>query len=409
MSRNSATPVESPIRPATAEGTGGGLSVPLEPYRSPEFFAAERERLFGRAWLLMGRIEELPTPRSHVVKRVDICNASILITRDGGDIVRAFHNICPHRANLLVRTESGSGGTLVCNYHNWSFSLDGSLKGVPGESMFGGLDKKKCGLKPIALSVWEGWIFINLDPEPAMTLEEFLGDMAPYLSGLSYPYADTPVVLEVKVKCNWKVVMDAFAEAYHLPALHRNTICEWFSDRSNAFGKPLTTRIMGLHAVNSMYGNPDYAPGDRNAFERIVENPAHMASDHVETLNHYRAHAAVNPTKTARWSMDVNYIFPNVHIDSIRTGFLVHHFWPVSVDEAIQETRMYVRRPRTIRERIAFEFHLARAFDVYLEDLSNVEYTQVGINSRATDTIPLSEAEILIHHSITKLQEWISG
>src|SRR3546814_7963248 len=76
---------------------------------------------------------------------------------------------------------------------------------------------------------------------------------------------------------------------------------------------------------------------------------------------------------------------------------------------SIQETRMYVRRPRTIRERIAFEFHLARAFDVYLEDLSNVEYTQVGINSRATDTIPLSEAEILIHHSIAKLQEWISG
>src|SRR3546814_5180597 len=107
MSRNSAAPVESPIRPVTAEGTGGGLSVPLEPYRSPEFFAAERERLFGRAWLLMGRIEELPTPRSHVVRRVDICNASILITRDGGDIVRAFHNICPHRANLLVRTESG--------------------------------------------------------------------------------------------------------------------------------------------------------------------------------------------------------------------------------------------------------------------------------------------------------------
>src|SRR3546814_1491059 len=101
-------------------------------------------------------------------------------------------------------------------------SLDGSLKGVPGESMFGGLDKKKCGLKPIALSVWEGWIFINLDPEPAMTLEEFLGDMAPYLSGLSYLYADTPVVLEVKVKCNWKVVMDAFAEAYPLHALNRN-------------------------------------------------------------------------------------------------------------------------------------------------------------------------------------------
>src|SRR3546814_5200922 len=72
MSRNSAAPVESPIRPVTAEGTGGGLPVPLEPYRSPEFFAAERERLFGRAWLLMGRIEELPTPRSHVVKRVDI-------------------------------------------------------------------------------------------------------------------------------------------------------------------------------------------------------------------------------------------------------------------------------------------------------------------------------------------------
>lgn len=410
MNTLTAAPAETTPRPgAFSERQAGGLSVPLEPYRSPEIYAAEREKVFGRAWLLVARVEELPAPRSYVVKNVDICGISVLITRDGSDTIRAFHNVCTHRANVLVKTDGGSGGTLICNYHNWSFSLDGSLKGVPAEAMFDGLDKKKCGLKPIALSVWEGWVFINLDPEPTMTLEEFLGEMAPHLAGLSYPYAATPVVLEFRVKSNWKVVMDGFAEAYHLQALHKDTISDIFGDRSNAFGKPLLVKAMGHHAVNSMYGNPNYTPDDSNSFIRIVENPAKMPLDYLETLAKYRMHPAVNPTKTKAWSMDLNYIFPNVHINSINAGFVVHHFWPISLNETLHETRLYTREPKTVRERIAFELYLARGIDVFLEDLSNLEYTQVGINSRATDVMPLSEAEAIIHHTNTKLHEWING
>ena len=76
--------------------------VPVESYRSPEMFRLERERVFGRAWLVMGREEELPTPHSYIVKDIEICEVQALIIRDGDGRVQAFHNVCSHRNNLLV-------------------------------------------------------------------------------------------------------------------------------------------------------------------------------------------------------------------------------------------------------------------------------------------------------------------
>lgn len=387
----------------------GALSegpVSLEPYRSAEFFELERERVFGRAWLLVGRVEEVAKPGDYLVKQVEIASASILIARGSDGELRAFHNVCPHRANQLVWDNAGSTKVFVCPYHSWSFGNDGALRGVPDREMFPGLNKDECHLTRVALETWDGWIFINLAAQPEMSLDTFLGSFKSYFEGVHYINADRPVTIETRLKCNWKVVMDAFAEAYHIPTLHQATLKTMFANSDNAYGRPLQTSFHGPHAVNSMFGNPDYVPQSKQVLEQLVYDPSHVAPDHAADIAAFMAHRSVNPTKTRSWSMDVNYIFPNTHIDANVNGFFVHQFWPISVNETRHEARFYLRTPRNIRERLAQEHMIAHSVDIILEDVSNVERTQRGINSRATSGMHISQSEVLIRHSLGWIRAW---
>ena len=196
-----------------------GLStspVSMEPYRSPEFYALEQERVFRRSWLLLAREEEIANPGDYVRKEVEVCKASVILTRDKESRVRAFHNVCSHRGNQVVVAESGNAKRLMCRYHQWTYGNDGRLLSIPDEPSFFNVDKKNCGLTPIACEVWDGWVFINLTPEPEVGLKEYLGDMADFFSGVHYLNAANPFIVQADLDCNWKVVSDAFSEAYHI-------------------------------------------------------------------------------------------------------------------------------------------------------------------------------------------------
>ena len=88
--------------------------VSMEPYRSAEFFELERRQIFGRTWLIMGREEELPAPGDFVVKEVEVCGVSVLVTRTKDGRVQSFHNVCSHRGNLVVLEQSGCASRFVC-------------------------------------------------------------------------------------------------------------------------------------------------------------------------------------------------------------------------------------------------------------------------------------------------------
>lgn len=105
--------------------------VPCEPYISSDWFELERERVFGRAWLCMGRVEQLPEPNSFITREVEICKALVLITRDKDDNIRAFHNVCSHRLNMLVTESSGKRSIFNCRYHNWTYRNNGDCTGIP--------------------------------------------------------------------------------------------------------------------------------------------------------------------------------------------------------------------------------------------------------------------------------------
>src|SRR3546814_1750310 len=99
---------------------------------------------------ILGRVEQLPEKGSFFTKTIEIWNAPIVVTRGSDDRIQAFYNVCAHRGNQVVLTERGRASRFSCNYHNWVYRNDGSLMGVPDEANFFDLDKKKCGLVPIA-------------------------------------------------------------------------------------------------------------------------------------------------------------------------------------------------------------------------------------------------------------------
>ena len=188
-------------------GTG---SVSAEPCVSPEFFALERERIFRRHWINVGRVDELPAPGDYFVRELVVCTVSILIMRGTDGVVRAFHNICSHRGNKLVWNPQGRcPGRLACGFHNWAYDAEGQLAYVPDEENFHDLDKRAHGLTPITSSIWEGFIFINLDPQPCETLLEFLGGVADQLA--SCPFGQMKLLRTYKVDehANWNTNPDS--------------------------------------------------------------------------------------------------------------------------------------------------------------------------------------------------------
>ena len=393
-----------------------GLStspVSMEPYRSPEFYALEQERVFRRSWLLLAREEEIANPGDYVRKEVEVCKASVILTRDKESRVRAFHNVCSHRGNQVVVAESGNAKRLMCRYHQWTYGNDGRLLSIPDEPSFFNVDKKNCGLTPIACEVWDGWVFINLTPEPEVGLKEYLGDMADFFSGVHYLNAANPFIVQADLDCNWKVVSDAFSEAYHIPAIHPQTIGATFSSRDNPYAHVLDVRFFGPHRFVSMYGNSQYTPGPNNKVEALaygsVDSASVLAHAKGADITKFLEHPAINPTRSKDWAMDVLHIWPNMHIDVGPGGFWTHHFWPLSHNRTRHEIRFYVSKAENMRERFQQEAYVARVSEVLLEDLSNVARTQRGLESGGKDFMQLQDNEVLIRANIETVEKWVKA
>src|SRR6185295_19224847 len=155
--------------PKPAEGSWtehSGLdtgTVSYEDSISPAHYELERDAIFRRTWLNVGRMEQLPKTGSYFTKELDAARTSVIG-------VRAFHNICRHRGNKLVWNDypteevAGTCRQFTCKYHGWRYGLEGDLTFVQQESEFFDLDKTEYGLVAVQAEVWEGFVFVNLDP-----------------------------------------------------------------------------------------------------------------------------------------------------------------------------------------------------------------------------------------------------
>src|SRR6476660_2927761 len=218
--------------PKPAEGTWtqhypqlGTEPVSYSDCISPEFYEGERKAIFERAWLQVGRVEQLTRNGSYFTRDIAVANTSLIIVRGLDGEIRAFHNICRHRGNKLVwqdypREEvTGSARQFVCKYHGWKYDLDGACVFAQQEGEFFDFDKADFGLVPVHCDVWAGFIFINLDREPSQSLRDFLGPMITDMEGYPFDQLTQRFFYRATVGANWKIFMDAFQECYHAPIL----------------------------------------------------------------------------------------------------------------------------------------------------------------------------------------------
>ena len=202
------------------------MRVPTERYHSREYAQREREALWMRVWQVAGREDDIPRPGDWMEYR--LFDQSWVLVRGNDGKVRGFVNACRHRGNAFCEGK-GHAARFTCPYHNWSYGLDGQLLAVAKPDFDGTVeqfvgDKAELGLIQVPAECFAGFIFINPDPAAA-PLAEFLGEIA----GLLAPYRleeMVPVGLNRRepLECNWKVVMDAFEEGYHIQAVHPELI-----------------------------------------------------------------------------------------------------------------------------------------------------------------------------------------
>lgn len=195
---------------------------PGEFYTRSDLLPLEYHRIFQRTWLYVGDANQLAPGQVWVTS---IADRSLLIIRDHDGQLRAFHNVCPHRASPLC-TESGIHARkhLVCPYHAWVYRLDGTLAGVPAKDKFPDeFELDKFPLTPLSIDTWNDFIFICLT-DPPCSLVDFLGDIPEAVRGYRSPQTRRVIQKQYTVACNWKNYHDNTLCDYHVAIAHRNTL-----------------------------------------------------------------------------------------------------------------------------------------------------------------------------------------
>lgn len=195
-------------------------TLPAWCYTSQEFYDAEVERIFMKVWNFIGRADHIPNPGDYFT--LECVGVPIVVVRDPAGDLRAFSNTCRHRGTQVVSGE-GNCWAFKCPYHSWTYSLKGELLSAAEMHLTTNFDPSQYGLIPIRLDVWDGFLFISLDPE-SISLWEYLGDLPDRLA--SYNFSEMVCVRrkEFSLACNWKVYVENAMESYHVQTVHRKTL-----------------------------------------------------------------------------------------------------------------------------------------------------------------------------------------
>jgi choline monooxygenase len=197
-----------------------GLGDALEPrmYLDPEMLEAEQRLIFERTWQLMGHVSALPRPGSYTTGFAG--DQPVLVVRDEEGRLRAYRNVCRHRASCLLTGTGQCKGAIRCRYHGWTYRFDGTLIGVPEGLQFGDrLDKSTLGLMPVRLEELCGLVFVNLDSDAA-PLAELVGDLPARLARYRIETLEPFAPGAGHQPANWKVVAENYLEGYHIPIAH---------------------------------------------------------------------------------------------------------------------------------------------------------------------------------------------
>jgi choline monooxygenase len=188
-------------------------TLPASWYTDPAVHVAERTHVFGRSWQFLGRTEQVKEPGQYLT--ADIAGEPVLVVRGDDGELRAFFNVCRHRASPILNDEAGCVGKLRCRYHGWTYDLTGRLKGTPEFDGVCEFEKDANGLVPVGgVAVFGPWVVVQIDRPLRTAGEEFA------------PFSGSPPLAwharrSYDLACNWKVYVDNYLDGgYHVNTVH---------------------------------------------------------------------------------------------------------------------------------------------------------------------------------------------
>lgn len=344
--------------------------VPAAEYLSHERFLHEQAEVFAKVPQIVAHESELA--EAGACMTVDVAGVPLLLTRGQDGALHAFRNACRHRGTRLLSEDSPCRRkALVCPYHGWTYDLRGRLTHVPHEASFAGAQAARAELAPAHVASRHGLVFAGLAPfDLDLHLRPIEGELA--------AFEDPPHVLYKKttreVRGNWKLLIDAFLESYHVRHLHRGSVGRFFLD---------------------------------------ARSDAQPAGEHVRAATARRTFVEADASNLAtldlRALMTPSYfVFPATILILHPDYFSVAMIAPLSEDRTRFTHAMLV--PATART-AAQDEHWAKSFALIdegvfqAEDLATVEAMQKGIASGASETLlfgALEHAALWFHESLAR-------
>ena len=388
----------------------GSDSADVETYTSPAVYTTECEKIFRRSWLLLGRESEIPTPGDFVKRTIYPLSSEVIIARGKDGEVRAFHNVCLHRGARLVREESGKTNLFVCPYHAWSYDTEGQCRAITGPDFFPQLECRSVRLSSVHISLWNGFFFVNMDPEPAETLGEFLGHLGDLYG--DFPFHEYGNCLEMvqDINTNWKCFLEAFLEGYHATFVHKKT-GPMFLTPENPLNVFYDGRLLNRHSSFLVQSNPDWKPvrevakfAYATAGVSVVGDSGSQesAAAHQAFMNH----RGINPQGIPRFGARLVTIFPMTQFTILTNRYQIQQFWPLDHQRTRFVLRVYTpSAPVSYREEFFQHQLMALTRDLQTEDVAMTELQYQGLKSGGIKKIYFGTNEIGIRHSHRAIQE----
>jgi phenylpropionate dioxygenase-like ring-hydroxylating dioxygenase large terminal subunit len=417
----------------------GSEPLDTDRYVGPAFFQKEVEKMWPNVWQFAAREEELPEPGDYVV--YENVGRSFLLTRQPDGSVKAFYNVCLHRARKL-RTESGWADDFKCPFHGFAWHTDGALKEIPCKWDFPHLNADNMQLPEASVGRWGGYIFIR-EAEEGPSLEEFLAPLPELFKDWAIEETYTAVWVGKVIKANWKAAAEAFMEAWHTIETHpqlldylgdANTKYNIYSDNVNVALTPYI--VMSPHIDPT--GKTEQWILDR-AVERTrmeslpgytkpVLKPGELARQAMAESNRQLYGTATGRDYSQRSDTEMvdifTYnVFPNLSPWGGLTPNLVYRWrpWP-DHEHTLMEVRILLRAPvgepipRAPRMTLLGEDQawsslpeLGGLGPVFDQDMENLPYVQEGMKASKNKQLHLGNyQEIRVRHLNRTLDKYLA-
>jgi carnitine monooxygenase subunit len=356
------------------------FSLPGWIYRDAEFLQAEKERVFAASWQVICHLSDIPNPGDY--HTLDFLGEPIVAVRGGDSGVKAFFNVCRHRAARLLDGASGHcGGRIVCPYHAWTYDLEGALSGVPHRKEFADYSPGQFGLKPVETEVYKGFVFVRLQPG----LPSVADMLAPYESELaSYRLEDLRPLGRVTLRIrqvNWKNVTDNYSDAMHIAVAHPGL--------SRLFG-----RSYGVEAqlwVDKMWGHLRDAPSSQlseRMYQTVLPTAPHLPEERQRLWTYFK-------------------LWPNLAFDLYPDQVDFMQIIPISPTETLIREIAYGHEDERREMRAARYLNWRINRRVSLEDKALIERVQAGMASRSYSPGPLGNTEVSLRSFARRMRALI--